>query len=149
VYRALVFSSTASLVLWATACGDRPSRGAAAAGDQGPSAAAAPAPASTPATGKVIEIKVISDERGNRFEPNEVHAKRGDVLRVTLASGVHNLSFPADKNPGAVGLPEPSPALQLPGQTQDIPITFGPGDYVFQCDPHAALGMTGKLDVDE
>jgi plastocyanin len=124
-----------------------------ACGDKG----AAPAPAgeaaetATPefaATGDVIEVKAITDDRGNRFEPDEVHAKRGDVLRLVLVSGVHNISFPAERNAGASGLPAPSDLLQLPGQTLDIPITFGPGEYAFQCDPHAALGMIGELEVE-
>jgi plastocyanin len=110
--------------------------------------AAVEAPAAAP-TGTVIEIKAITDDAGNRFEPSEVEAKPGDVLRIVLVSGVHNISFPAEKNPGAAGLPSPSDVLQLPGQTHDVPITFGPGEYHFQCDPHAALGMIGKLEVED
>jgi plastocyanin len=68
---------------------------------------------------------------------------------VVLVSGVHNISFPPEQNSGAAGLPAVSDMLQLPGQTLDIPITFAPGDYAFQCDPHAALGMTGKLEVED
>ena len=105
--------------------------------------------AATTGTGTVIEVKAITDEQGNRFEPNEVEARPGDVLRIVLVSGVHNLSFPAEKNPGAQGLPGPSDLLQLPGQTLDVPISSGPGEYAFQCDPHAALGMTGKLEVED
>lgn len=111
-----------------------------------PAAVSAPAPA---ATGKTIEIKAITDDQGNRFEPSEVEAHPGDVLRIVLVSGVHNISFPAERNPGAAGLPAPSEMLQLPGQTLDVPVTFASGEYVFQCDPHAALGMTGKLEVED
>ena len=125
------------------ACGDRDAPPA-TAGEAAPVAAPSVAP-----TGTVVEIKAITDDQGNRFEPNEVEVKPGDVLRVVLVSGVHNISFPADQNSGAVGLPGPSDMLQLPGQTLDVPIGFGPGDYVFQCDPHAALGMTGKLEVED
>jgi len=39
--------------------------------------------------------------------------------------------------------------LQLPGQTVDIPVNFEPGKYYFQCDPHAALGMKGHLEVEK
>ena len=126
------------------ACGDKDPAPAAPAGGEAP--AAAPAAA---ATGNVVEIKAITDDQGNRFEPSEVEVRQGDVLRIVLVSGVHNLSFPAERNPGAAGLPGPSDMLQLPGQTLDVPITFGPGEYVFQCDPHAALGMTGKLEVED
>lgn len=136
----LLLSLTAS-----PACGDKDPAPAAPAGGEAP-AAVAPAAA---ATGTVVEIKAITDDQGNRFEPNEVEVRQGDVLRVVLVSGVHNLSFPAERNPGAAGLPGPSELLQLPGQTLDVPITFGPGEYAFQCDPHAALGMTGKLEVED
>lgn len=115
--------------------------------DAAPGAGTAdPAPA---ATGRVIEIKAITDDQGNRFEPSDIEAKPGDILRITLASGVHNISFPADSNPGKANLPEPSELLQLPGQTHDVPLTFGEGHYYFQCDPHAALGMVGKLEIEE
>lgn len=101
------------------------------------------------AAGDTIEIKAISDEIGNRFEPTDVEAHRGDILRVTLVSGVHNIHFPPETNPGATGLPPASDMLQLPGQTVDIPLTFAPGHYNFQCDPHAALGMLGKLEIED
>jgi plastocyanin len=125
------------------ACGDKEAAPATPADDAAPVAAPSVAP-----TGTVVEIRAITDDQGNRFEPNEVEVHPGDVLRVVLVSGVHNISFPADKNSGAAGLPGPSDMLQLPGQTHDVPITFGPGEYFFQCDPHAALGMTGKLEVE-
>ena len=126
------------------ACGDKAATPAPPAGGETPPTAPAVA-----ATGNVIEIKAITDDAGNRFEPNEIEAKRGDVLRVVLVSGVHNINFLADSNPGVAGLPGPSEMLQLPGQTHDVPITFGPGEYYFQCDPHAALGMVGELEVED
>ena len=129
------------------ACGGKDAAPPQATDDEAP-LGGAPAAGST-VTGTVIEIKAITDDQGNRFEPNEVEAKPGDVLRIVLVSGVHNLNFPPDKNPGAQGLPGPSDMLQLPGQTLDVPISFGPGEYAFQCDPHAALGMTGKLEVED
>jgi plastocyanin len=139
--RLLVFSAFAL-----GACGGKDAAPPQATDDE-----ARPAGAEVPATGTgtVIEVKAITDEQGNRFEPREVEAKPGDVLRIVLVSGVHNLSFPPDKNPGAQGLPGPSDLLQLPGQTLDVPISFAPGEYAFQCDPHAALGMTGKLEVED
>ncbi|MBK7908115.1 MAG: hypothetical protein IPJ78_16335 [Gemmatimonadetes bacterium] len=29
----------------------------------------------------------------------------------------------------------------------DVPLTFGTGRFYFQCDPHAALGMVGHVEV--
>ena len=115
-----------------------------------------PAPAATAtvngpiepaAGGKVIEITMTSDDKGNYFTPNEVTASPGDVLRYKLTLGVHNVNFLADSNPGKTGLPPASALLQLPGQTHDIAVSFAEGTYYFQCDPHAALGMRGHLKV--
>ncbi len=113
--------------------------------------AATPGGPLTPAAGgKVITIEMITDEAGNnKFVPNELEANQGDVLRFTLVNGVHNAHFLPDSNPGAQGLPAAGPLLQLPGQTYDIAVDFKPGHYYFQCDPHALLGMVGKLEVEE
>jgi len=73
--------------------------------------------------------------------------KRGDVLRFTLVSGIHNASFPADGNPGRTGLPAPTELLQAAGQTRDVPLDLAPGDYTYQSDPHVAMGMVGKVVV--
>jgi len=99
--------------------------------------------------GKVIVVEATTDEKGNYFTPSKIEAHRGDVLRLTLKIGVHNLHFLPDSNPGKTGLPPASDMLQLPGQTFDIPITFAAGGYYFQCDPHAALGMKGELEVED
>ena len=109
--------------------------------------ASAAAPVAAEATGKVIEVKMITDGDGNYFEPLNVEARPGDVIRFVLVSGVHNVSFPSDQNAKAARLPGPSQFVQLPGQTIDVPISFGVGEYRFQCDPHAALGMVGTLEV--
>jgi len=138
--RLRLFSAALGLVALA-ACGDKPS-GPEPAPPPGAQEAAAPA-----ATGTVIEVKMVTDDKGNYFEPAEVTAKPGDVLRFTLVSGVHNASFPADKNAGRSGLPEATQYLQLAGQTADVTVPAAPGEYAFQCDPHAALGMVGKLTV--
>ena len=116
--------------------------------DRRPAASDAAPDAPAP-TGKVIEIKAITDDQGNRFEPADIEADPGDVLRIVLVSGVHNINFLPDSNPGKSGLPAPSDLLQLPGQTLDVPVTFAPGHYYFQCDPHAALGMVGRLEVED
>ena len=121
-------------------------------------AASTPAPAQTPAAsgpqtpdpgGKVITVNLVTDEKGNYFEPKEVEAHKGDVIRYTLKAGVHNVHFLADSNAGKSGYPAAaSDLLQLPGQTYDVKVTFDKGKYFFQCDPHAALGMVGRLEVE-
>ncbi len=93
---------------------------------------------------------MTTDEKGNYFTPTEIEAKPGDVLKFTLVAGVHNIDFLADSNPGVPNLPPPSAFLQLPGQTLEIPVNFAPGkSYYFQCDPHALLGMKGRLTVED
>jgi plastocyanin len=71
------------------------------------------------------------------------------VVRFTLGTGVHNVHFLADSNPGKQGLPPASDMLQIPGQTYDLKVTLAPGTYYYQCDPHALLGMKGHLTVKE
>ena len=106
------------------------------------------APAATP-TGKVIVIEMITDDKGNYFKPAKIEAHRGDILRFTLRMGVHNVHFLPDSNPGKVGLPAASEFLQLPDQTWDFAVDLAPGHYYFQCDPHALLGMIGRLEVED
>lgn len=114
-----------------------------------PTAAAAPSGPQTPDPGgKIITVELYTDGEGNYFKPAEITAKKGDVVRYTLKVGVHNVHFLADSNAGKSGYPQaPSDFLQLPGQTYDVKVTFAPGKYYFQCDPHAALGMKGHLTV--
>ena len=126
---------------------------AACGGDKKPEAAggAAPPAAGGPvqpaAGGQVYEVTLTSNEKGNFFEPNEIAAKKGDVVKFVLKVGVHNVNFLSDSNPGKSGLPKPSDMLQLPGQEFFVYVGFEPGRYYFQCDPHALLGMKGHVTV--
>ncbi len=103
----------------------------------------------TPEAGHtVIAVKATTEADGtNHFVPNDITAEEGDVLRFTLGTGVHNVHFLPDSNSVKTGLPAATPMLQLPGQTYDIKVSMKGGKYYFQCDPHAALGMTGHLTV--
>lgn len=105
------------------------------------------AASSVKATGDTITVETSSDGAGNYFKPAAIDAKRGDMLRFVLKSGVHNVHFLPDSNPGKANLPAASDMLQLPGQTLDLLVSFEPGTYYFQCDPHAALGMKAHLNV--
>lgn len=102
------------------------------------------------AGGKIVTVKMLTDGTGNRFEPANFEVHPGDVIRYTLESGVHNVHFLPDSNPGKSGFPTtPSDMLQLPGQTYDVKVTWAPGSYYYQCDPHAALGMVGRVEVEK
>lgn len=100
-------------------------------------------------TGKVIEVGMYTDAEGNYFAPKHIEAHRGDIVRFVLKSGVHNVNFVPDSNPGKSGLPKASDFLQLPGQEFDVVVSMAPGKYYFQCDPHALLGMVGQLEVED
>ncbi len=137
----------ATLVTAACGGGDKTAADSMAGMPMPSAAATISGPIEPTAGGKVIEIEMTTDDKGNYFTPAEVEANPGDVLRYKLVIGVHNVNFLADSNPGAAGLPPASALLQLPGQTHDIAVSLAEGKYFFQCDPHAALGMKGHLTV--
>ena len=114
--------------------------------DAPPPGATASQPA---ATGKTIVVEMVTDEKGSYFSPNKIEAHKGDLIRFTLKIGVHNVNFLPDSNSIKTGLPVASEMLQLPGQTYDLVVNLQKGDYYFQCDPHAALGMKGSLEVED
>jgi plastocyanin len=122
---------------------------AAATANESPAGTAAAGGEQTPDEGhKIIVVKMITDGTSNRFEPANFEVDDGDVIRFTLESGVHNVHFLPDSNPGKTGLPAaPSDFLQLPGQTYDVKVTWEDGTYYYQCDPHAVLGMKGHITV--
>ena len=99
--------------------------------------------------GKVVVVQMMTDDQGNnRYEPSEFEVHQGDVVRFTLKAGVHNVNFVADSNAVKTGLPGASALLQLPGQTADLKVTLPAGKYYFHCDPHALLGMRGRVEVE-
>ena len=99
--------------------------------------------------GKIIVVQMLTDDQGNnRFDPAEVEAHQGDVVRFTLKTGVHNVHFLPDSNTVNTGLPAASALLQLPGQSIDLKVSLPEGKYYYQCDPHAALGMKAWLEVE-
>jgi len=155
----LRIASFAALALAACGGGDQPGGGPARtestlpAGTPTPTTLAPPGggpvalgPTVAP-SGRTIQVQMVTDEKGNRFDPDTVQARAGDVLKFTVGTGVHNVDFLAAKNPGVQGLPAPSELLQQPGQSKEYVVGLQPGSYYFQCDPHAALGMAGTLVV--
>jgi plastocyanin len=100
-------------------------------------------------TGRIIDVQMITDSKGERYDPTELKVERGDSLRFVLTSGVHNVHFLASKNPPGVKLPPMSAYLQLPGQKMSYLIDFPKGRYYFQCDIHVMLGMIGHVTVED
>ncbi|HEX5831273.1 MAG TPA: plastocyanin/azurin family copper-binding protein [Gemmatimonadaceae bacterium] len=137
----------ASLLLPACNGGDQPADHSAPT-TPAASAGATPSGRATPdAGGKVVTVEMITDENGNYFKPADFEVRKGDVIRYTLAQGVHNVHFVADSNPTMQNPPPASQMLQLPGQTTDVKVEWEPGRYYYQCDPHALLGMVGHVTV--
>lgn len=109
-----------------------------------------------PFTGQIHEVKMRGTAEGYFFEPKTLTIKLGDKVRfVMVDGGPHNASFAGQKTPAKaqvilekegvlVGV-----MLQVPGQTTDVTFvkSLPPGTYNYICDPHATLGMTGKIIV--
>jgi plastocyanin len=117
--------------------------------------------AKVPATGATVDVKMIGDDKGYRFEPADIKIKSGDAVRYTMVSGgPHNVSFdPAtitdasskaqlDANMDNKMSELSSPMLMNPNEQYTI--SFGgvkPGTYPFHCTPHLAMGMKGTITV--
>lgn len=124
-------------------------------------APAAAAGAAAPITGKTVEVKMIGDDKGYRFEPNNVTVSAGDAVKfVVVSGGPHNVAFdgskldPAvkaqlDANLGPDKMGELSSAMKM-NAGDAVTVSFGgikPGTYDFNCTPHLAMGMKGKVTV--
>ena len=134
-----------------------------------PPAAAAPAPApgapannlaKIPATGATVEVKMVGDDKGYRFEPADIKIKSGDAVKfVMISGGPHNVAFdpntvPADSkaqldaNMDQKMAELSSPLMMNPNEAYVI--SFGgikPGTYPFHCTPHLAMNMKGSITV--
>ncbi len=140
---------------------EAPAAAAATPAAASPAAAPAAAGAAAPITGKTVEIKMIGDDKGYRFEPNNVTISAGDAVKwVVVSGGPHNVAFdgskldPAvkaqlDANMGADKMGELSSAMKM-NAGDAVTVSFGnikPGTYDFNCTPHLAMGMKGKITV--
>jgi plastocyanin len=122
-------------------------------------AAAAPAGGSAmAATGKTVEIKMVGDEKGYRFEPADVTIKVGDAVKFTVVSAFpHNVAFtvvPADaKTQLQANMPEPMGDMMgkmLMANGESYTVSFAgvkPGKYEFNCTPHVVNNMKGTITV--
>jgi len=94
---------------------------------------------------RTVEVRMVSDEAGNRFVPARVSVRKGDVLRFTLGSGIHGVRFSSIHGGG---LPRPTALLNRSGESVDVPVRLPPGEYAIVCDPHVELGMVGTVVVE-
>jgi len=153
------FSGLALVAAVATlgACGGGEQKPAADVGKAAPETPAAGI-AAMPATGKTVEIKMVGDEKGYRFEPAEVTIKVGDAVKFTVVSAQpHNIAFhdvPAEsKAQLQANMPEAMGDMMgkmLMAANESYTVSFAgvkPGKYEFNCTPHLANNMKGTLTV--
>jgi plastocyanin len=133
----------------------------ATAGTAGATGGAAGGTASAqPATGQTVEVKMIGDEKGYRFEPANVTVKQGDAVKFTMVSGgPHNVAFDesgivaAGKDQLAANIPNaaaPLTSQMMMNANEAVTISFAgvaPGTYNYHCTPHLAMGMKGVVTV--
>jgi plastocyanin len=164
-YFALAFVASALV-----ACGGDKNKAADSAAAPADSASAvAPAPTTTtaagsataaPATGTVHEVKMVGDDKGYRFEPAELTIKQGDGVKFVMTSGgPHNVAFDEAGIPtGAsaqlaanienAAAPLTSQMLVNPNEAVTVSFANVPaGTYNYNCIPHLAMGMKGKITV--
>jgi len=123
-------------------------------------ATAAPAGTAAPITGQTVEVKMVGDDKGYRFEPADIKIKAGDGIKFVMVSGgPHNVAFdpatiPADVKPQlSANMPNQQGELSSPlftNPNEAYTISFAnvkPGQYPFHCTPHLAMGMKGTITV--
>ena len=153
------------LVLAACGGGETKTETPAATPAETPAAAPAAAPLATgtvaPITGKMIEVRMVGDAKGFRYEPATITAKVGDGIKFLMESGgPHNVAFEAamipagaaaqlDANFGTDKIGTMSSGLKMqPGEVITISLGGLPaGKYEFHCTPHLAMNMKGMLTI--
>ena len=107
---------------------------AAAATPAADTAAAAPAggaaPAAAPAApGKTVEVQIINNAKGTRFDPAEVTIKSGNAVKWVFKEGAgpHNVAFDSATAPAAV---KAKLTADMPNQMAPLQSNFmmAPGD---------------------
>ncbi|MFL5578393.1 MAG: plastocyanin/azurin family copper-binding protein [Gemmatimonadaceae bacterium] len=133
---------------------------AAAAGAATATPAAGGTAAMAPITGKTIEVKMVGDEKGYRFEPADITVKAGDGIKfINVSGGPHNVAFDPATVPAAAkaqltaNMPNQmaelsGPLLVQPNEAYTVSFAGVPaGQYPYHCTPHLAMGMKGTITV--
>ena len=116
--------------------------------------------AMAPITGKTVEVKMVGDEKGYRFEPADITVKQGDGIKFVMVSGgPHNAAFDPATVPAAAkaqlsaNMPNQMSELSGPlllNPNEAYTISFAnvpPGQYPYHCTPHIAMNMKGTITV--
>ena len=111
-------------------------------------------------SGKTVEVKMVGDEKGYRFEPADVTVKQGDGIKFVMVSGgPHNAAFDPAAVPAnakaqlTANMPNQmselaGPLLVNPNEAYTISFAnVPPGKYEYHCTPHLAMGMKGTITV--
>jgi plastocyanin len=117
-------------------------------------------PVTAPAIHATINVKMIGDGKGYRFDPSTITAKVGDSITFTnVAGGPHNVTFWADSIPAGTAAalqadmpkttaPLTSPLFETDGEVWTMSTAnLKPGTYKLYCLPHLPLSMHGQLVV--
>lgn len=102
------------------------------------------------AVGRTHEVRMVGTQGGasGAFAPAQLYVQRGDTVRfVSDGATVYNVSFPQAYNAPGARLPQPGPYLTREGQSWTLVVDLPAGQYRFQSDPQAAMGMRGELFV--
>ena len=171
-----VFAGTAVLLMSACAGGDAgrvdsASTRLAPAADSPSAGVASASPSATgtaidvipgtiaPITGAIIEVKMIGDAKGFRFEPQHISARIGDGVKfVVISGGPHEIAFdlaqvPADsRSQLQVNMPNSangkSPLLSGSQETWTLSLAgLTPGRYPFVSTPRLPQGMKGDIEI--
>ena len=148
------------------ACGgnDANTDNAATSGDTAAAAATTPTTttgAAAPITGTTHTVRMVGDEKGYRFDPQNITIKAGDGVKWEMVSGgPHNVAFDPAKVPADVkgqlsaNMPNQmselsSPMFMNPGESYTVSFAnVKAGKYDYVCTPHLAMGMTGTVTVE-
>ncbi len=125
----------------------------------GPTATQTAASTKAPTAGSIIDVKMIGDAKGYRFEPARIVARPGDEVRFEVVSGgPHEVAFDLDRVPPETrlqlvanmpnGANGHSPLLSVPRETWTLSLTgLKPGIYPFVSTPRLPQGMKGEIEI--
>lgn len=112
-----------------------------------------------PITGAIIEVKLVGDAKGYRFEPQHITARAGDGVKfVVISGGPHEIAFdlnavpPASRTQLQVNMPNSadgrSPLLSGVQETWTLSLgALAPGRYPFVSTPRLPQGMKGEIEI--
>jgi len=105
-----------------------------------------------PAPSKTIIVKMVEKSLTEfAFEPANITARRGDVIRfVQTSTSPHNVEFTNTPDGTELNGSGMGPYLTQIDETYDVVIDgrFVPGEHTFVCTPHEFMGMVGMITVE-